>query len=104
MDKVLVTGVKWFVGNIDGKDFNTGTAFVDEKLDDRRGTAKGRASTTYKLSSAAVAQALAKRDFPLQCEVEFERLSDGKGSSETIIVDIRPIDSHVDIKPASKAA
>lgn len=90
MDKVKVTGVKWFKGNIDGKEFDTGTAFVEERLNDSRGTAKGRASTAYKLSSSATAQALAKREFPLVCEVEFDRVTDGKGSSETIIADIRP--------------
>jgi hypothetical protein len=90
MERVKVVGVKWFKGNIDGKDFDNGTAYIEEKLDDRRGTAKGYASTAYKLGSSAVAQALAKRDFPLQCMAEFERLSDGKGSSEPVIVDIRP--------------
>jgi hypothetical protein len=99
MDKVKVTGVKWFVGNIDGKDINSGTAFVEEKLDDRRGTAKGKACTPYKLSSAATAQALAKRDMPLDCVVEFERVSNGK-ESETIIVDIRPADQMLPAKAA----
>ena len=89
MDKVRVTGCKWFKGNIDGKDLDSGTVFVEERLDDRRGTAKGRAATAYKVSSSAVAQALAKRDFPLMCDVEFERVSNGR-ESETIIADIRP--------------
>jgi hypothetical protein len=89
MDKVKVTGVKWFTGNIDGKDIDSGTVFVEERLDDRRGTAKGYAATAYKLGGAATAQALAKREFPLLCEVEFERVSNGR-DSETIITDIRP--------------
>jgi hypothetical protein len=76
MERVKVVGVKWFKGNIDGKDFDNGTAYIEEKLDDRRGTAKGYASTAYKLGSSAVALG--------------ERLSDGKGSSEPVIVDIRP--------------
>lgn len=103
MEKVKLLGVKWFKGNIDGKDLDSATAFVVERLDDRRGTAKGHATQAYKLSSSAVAQALAKRDFPLNVEVEFDRVTNGKGDSETIIVDIRPMDAPA-IAPASKAA
>jgi hypothetical protein len=104
MDKVKVTGVKWFEGNIDGKSYNNGTAYVEERLDDRRGTAKGRASTPYKLSSAAAAQVLAKREFPLICEVEWDRVTDGKGNSETIIADIRPTADEIPLQPVGKKA
>jgi hypothetical protein len=104
MDKVLATGVKWYVGNIEGKDFDTGTVFVDERLDDRRGTAKGRATTPYKLTNSAVAKALSKHDFPLQCLVEFDRVTNGKGESETIIVDIRPALDHSQHTTVKKAA
>lgn len=89
-EKVKVTGVKWFNGEIEGKKFDNGTVFVEERLDDRRGTAKGYACTPYKVGGSATAQALAKRDFPLVCEVEFDRVSNGKGESETIIVELRP--------------
>lgn len=92
MDKVKVTGAKWFKGNIDGKDIDSGSIFIEERLDDRRGTAKGYAATAYKVGSSAIAQVLAKRDFPLICNVEFERVSNGR-DSETIIVDIRPADA-----------
>ncbi|MEK6805317.1 MAG: hypothetical protein AABY95_01535 [Pseudomonadota bacterium] len=90
MEKVKVTGVKWFKGNIDGKDLDSGTVFVEERLDDRRGTAKGYACTPYKVSSAAVAIALSGRAFPLVCAVEFGRVTNGKGESESIIEDIKP--------------
>ena len=92
-DKVKVIGAKWFKGNIDGKDLDSGTVFIEERLDDRRGTAKGFAASAYKVSSAAAAQAIANRgDFPLTCIVEFERVTNGK-ESETIIADIRPEDA-----------
>ena len=100
-EKVKVTGAKWFEGEIEGKKLNSGTVFIEERLDDRRGTAKGYGSTPYKLGGAATAQALAKREFPLVCEVEFERVTNGKGESESIIVDIRPAD---DKAPAQRAA
>ena len=91
-DKVKVTGVRWFKGNIDGKELDSGKVYVEERLDDRRGTAKGYAATEYAVSSSAVAQALALREFPLTCNVEFERVSNGRESS-TIIADIRPADA-----------
>lgn len=102
MDKVKVTGVKWFSGEIDGKKIDSGTVFVEERLDERRGTAKGYAATAYKLSSSAAAQVLAKRDMPLQCEVEFERVTNGK-ESETIIADIRPLQSDISTQPRKAA-
>jgi hypothetical protein len=92
MDKVKVIGTKWFKGNIDGKDLDSGTVYIEERLDDRRGTAKGYAASAYKVSSSAVAQTLAKREFPLVCNVEFDRVTNGR-DTETIIVDIRPADS-----------
>jgi len=91
MDKVKVTGAKWFKGNIDGKDLDSGTIFVEERLDDRRGTAKGYACTPYKLASSARAELLAKGEFPMLCEVEFERMTNGKGDSENVVVRIQPV-------------
>lgn len=104
MDKVKVTGAKWFKGNIDGKELDSGTVFVEERLNDLRGTAKGYASQPYKIASAAQAQALAKRDFPLVCNVEFARVTNGKGDSETIILDILPADAEAAPRPDKKAA
>lgn len=89
MDKVKVTGVKFFKGEVEGKSYDSTTVFVEERLDERRGTAKGYATVAYKVGSSAVGQALLKREFPLKCEVEFERVTNGR-DTETIIVDLRP--------------
>lgn len=102
-EKVKVTGVKWFSGVIDGNKIDSGVVFVEERLDDRRGTAKGYACTPYKLGGSATAQALAKREFPLVCEVEFERMTNGKGESEPIIMEIRPYEP-ASSEPTKKAA
>ena len=104
MEKLIATGVKWFDGDIDGKKISSGTVFVDERLDDRRGTAKGRAATPYKLENAAVAQALSRYDFPLECNVQFDRVTNGKGESETIITEIRPALDHSSTVTTKKAA
>lgn len=102
MEKVKVTGLKWFKGTVDGKDYDSGTCFVEERLNDLRGTAKGYASQAYKLQNSVQAQALAKRDLPLVCNVEFARMTNGKGDSETVIVDIMPADAEA--MPGKKAA
>lgn len=99
-DKVKVTGVKFFKGSVEGKDYDSTTIFVEERLDDRQGRAKGYATIAYKHGSSAVAQVLMKREFPLVCEVEFDRVTNGK-ESETIIAHIKPMDAEI---PAKKAA
>lgn len=99
-DKVKVTGVKHFKGNVEGKEYDSTTVFVEERLDDRRGTAKGYATTAYRVGSSALGQTLQKREFPILCEVEFDRVTNGR-DSETIIAQLKPIDNEV---PGRKAA
>ncbi|PTU33035.1 hypothetical protein [Stenotrophobium rhamnosiphilum] len=101
LEKVKVTGVKWFQDSIDGKAFDTGTAFIEERLDESKGRAKGYACTPYRLGSAALAQVLAKREMPLVCEVEFDRVTNGK-ETQIIIADIRPLGEKS--PPVAKAA
>ena len=99
-EKVKVTGVKWFVGEIDGKKLDSGTIFIEERLDDRRGTAKGYAATPYKsLSKTAIE--LSRNEMPVICEVEFERMTTGKGDSENVIAQIAPV-SRAQQAPQSK--
>lgn len=97
-EKVKVTGAKWFKGEIDGKKMNTGTIFIEEVLDDRRGTAKGYACTPYRLTDSHIAEALAQNTFPLVCLVEFQRMTNGKGDSESVITQIAPEKAFVGAK------
>jgi len=90
IDKVKVTGVKFFDGNVDGKNIDSGTVFIEQLLDFRNGTAKGCAVTAYPLASSKEAKALMNHDFPLTCEVEFLRLTTGKGD-KTVVNSLRPV-------------
>lgn len=99
-DKVKVTGVKFFKGTVEGKEYDSTTVYVEERLDDRRGTAKGYATTAYRHGTSSVGMALQKREFPLICEVEFDRVTNGR-DSETIIAQLKPLDAEI---PAKKAA
>jgi hypothetical protein len=85
-----VTGVKFFKGGIDGKDIDSGKVFIEEALDFTRGTAKGYATVDYSLANAEAAKALMHNEFPLVCEVEMMRVTNGD-TSKNIVVAIKPM-------------
>lgn len=85
-----VIGVKYFFGTVDGTPHDTGQVFVEEMLDFRRGTAKGCASTTYRLPSSREAKQLMVNEFPLDCDVEIVNLTNGKGGLIPHILSIKP--------------
>jgi len=89
-EKVKVTGVKFFKGSIDGKEIDSGKIFIEELLDFTRKTAKGYASQEYSLADAKSVQDLMKLEFPLMCEVEFNRVTNGN-VSKNIVAAIRPM-------------
>lgn len=90
IEKVKVTGVKFFDGNVDGKNIDSGTVFIEQLLDFRNGTAKGFAATAYPLASSKEAKALMNHEYPLVCEVEFLTLTTGKGP-KTVVNSLRPV-------------
>ena len=90
LEKVKVTGVKFFTGNIDGKDIDSGKIFIEELLDFTRKTAKGYASQEYALGDAAAAKKLMEMEFPAVCEVEFNRVTNGN-VSKNIDMAVRPL-------------
>lgn len=94
IERVKVTGVKFFDDDINGQKIDSGSVFVEESLDFTSGRAKGKATQKYALANANAAKAIMHNEFPLICEVEFVRVTDGlKG--KTVV--------HT-IKPAQKAA
>lgn len=99
-EKVKVTGVKFFKGNIDSKDIDSGKVFIEEQLDFTRKTAKGYATQEYALADAAQAQALMHNEFPFVAEVEFLRVTNGD-VSKNIVGSVKPFQS---ITPEKRAA
>ena len=91
VSKEKVTGVKFFMGNIDGKDIDSGKVFIEESLDFTRGTAKGYATVEYALANAAAAKGLMHNEFPLVCEIEFQRVTNGD-VSKNIVMSIKPVE------------
>lgn len=89
-EKVKVTGVKFFKGNIDSKDIDSGKVFIEESLDFTTGRAKGYATQEYSVGKAEIAQAIMHNEFPLVAEVEFLRVTNGD-TTKNIVVAIRPV-------------
>lgn len=87
-----VTGVKFFVGNIDGKELDSGKIYVEEKLDFTRKTAKGYATVEYALADAAAAKAIMHNELPLMCEIEWMRVTNGD-TSKNIVVSVKPVEA-----------
>lgn len=84
LEKVEVTGVTFFNDTIDGKKIDSGSVFVKEYLDESTGRSKGMATQKYPLGNAADAKAIMHNTFPLMCEVEFRRVTNGNVSKNTV--------------------
>lgn len=91
VEKVKVTGVKFFAGAIDGKDIDSGKVFIEEQLDFTTKRAKGYATQEYSLADAAQAKGLMHLEFPIVCDVEFQRVTNGD-VSKNIVMGIRPVE------------
>jgi hypothetical protein len=90
IERVKVTGVKFFKGNVEGTDYDNGNIFVEEMLDFTLGRAKGYATTLYKCGKAEAAQVLMNLEFPLVAEVEFMRVTNGD-TTKNIVMSVRPL-------------
>lgn len=97
IEKVKVTGVTFFKDEIDGKAIDSGAVFIEEHLNFQTGRSKGTATQKYPLGEASKAKAIMHNEFPLICEVEFVRVTNGN-VSKNIVNSIKPI------APANKAA
>ncbi len=90
VENVEVTGVSYFKGDIDSNHIDSGKVFIKEMLDFTTGRAAGYSSQPYSLADAAEAKALMHNTFPLQCAVEFVRVTNGS-KSKNIVQKLRPI-------------
>ena len=90
VERVKVTGVKFYQGNIDGKAIDSGTIFIEESLDFTTGRAKGYAVSDYALGKADAARALMQHEFPFVADVEFMRVTNGD-VSKNIVVNVKHI-------------
>jgi hypothetical protein len=84
LEKVKVTGITFYQGKIDDNNIDSGSVFIEEYLDESTGRSKGTATQKYPLGNADSAKALMHNTFPLICEVEFRRVTNGNVSKNTV--------------------
>lgn len=91
VERVKITGVKFFKGNVEGTDYDNGNVFIEEHLDFTTGRAKGYASQLYKCGNSEVAKILmANNEFPLVADVDFMRVTNGD-VTKNIVQSIIPV-------------
>ncbi|WP_321875630.1 hypothetical protein [Burkholderia cenocepacia] len=99
--RVTITGLKFWVGNLDGKDINSAGIFVEKRL--RGETAKGTCSTELKVESSEIIKSVWHLPTPFEAEVTMEQTTNGKaGGDREIVTSIKPI--AIDTKGAKQTA
>ena len=91
-----VTGMKAFKGNINGKELDGCTIFVEAKL--KGESSRGYASQPYRWGKAENAEKIKHLEFPFVAEMVVEDVTDGRGASSQEIIDVRPVVASADNK------
>lgn len=103
MDKqiVTVTAMTKFKGEVEGMSYDNTTLYIDTRMDDRKGTRRGRATMDYKYGLSNNYDSWVDVALPCQFEVEFDTVTTGKVVSQ-IIEFCKPIAPKSISKPADK--
>ena len=95
--QVEITGVKCFLGNIEGVAYDSTTLFVRTDLDESRENACGYATTEYKYGTSAEYAKLApaileakKRGLPFLADVVLELTTTGRKDNKRIL-EVHPV-------------
>lgn len=95
MSRMEITGFKRFKGVLEGKEINTAKVFVRVKIDASRNNidqfAGGFCTEELRLDPA-ILKRIEHNTFPLICDVDTERVSNGKEARE-VVTDIRPVEA-----------
>ena len=92
--RMEITGLKRFAGVIDNKEIKSGAVFVRVKLDSSRNNLdsfKTGECTEELRVDPSIIKAIEHNSFPLMCEVETERVSNGRETRE-VVIGIRPVE------------
>jgi hypothetical protein len=91
MAKFLILGMKGSKGVMDnGRSFDSCTVFVQTRLDESKGTAKGFAVGEYKFGEASTFDKYKHLPFPFYAEVETDVVTSGKVMAQ-VIVSLTPL-------------
>jgi hypothetical protein len=97
--KATIRGRKTWVGNMDGKNLDTGTIYIDVDL--RGEDAAGIYTDAYKCENSAVVKAVAHNPLPFIAELTIVETSNGKaGGTQKIVTSIKPLAREVKVEKA----
>jgi len=97
---MVVKGAGFFVGNVEGKDYDSGQVFIEEAFDPSKDNYKGFRTVEYKCVDSSVVKPLMHLPFPISAKVLIELGATKRGQSITVLK-VVPIDL---AKPMPKAA
>lgn len=87
--EAVVTGIKFFNDTVEGKHYKNTTVYCLVDMDESQKTAKGQASAEYKSDDVVLFEKLKNHDFPLNCRLLLEQVTNGK-VVKTKILDVVP--------------
>lgn len=88
--RVTVRGAKYFLGNIDGKELDSASIFVDVEL--RGETANGICTNELKVESSDIVKSVLHNPMPFVAEVTMVQTTNGKSNGDrNIVTSIKPI-------------
>lgn len=73
----LILGAKSFKGMIEGRNFDSTTIYVQTRMDDSQGTAKGFAGASYQWGGAENFERIKHLPFPFEAELTMETVTSG---------------------------
>ena len=85
----VITGMKKFKGEIEGKFFDSTTLFIETRMDDRHDNQRGHCSMSFKAGNSEVYDKLGTISLPAEFEVSWDTVSNGN-KSQQIIVGLHP--------------
>ncbi|MFZ6776228.1 hypothetical protein ACO0LD_05295 [Undibacterium sp. Ji83W] len=91
MTKVTVTGMKASKGTLEsGQAYDSTKVYVQTRLDDSKGNAKGFATVEYNFGEASEYDKFKHLTFPFIAEMETEMITSGR-AMKTIVTGLTPI-------------
>ena len=104
---IKVVGMKAFKGFVNKDGINSGTLFAEVKMDSRHNKQgenfkAGIAMEEWKMPDADAVFRMQHIPVPFLCELEIERVSNGRESKE-VVISARPVE-HAQPKPATVSA
>ncbi len=88
--RVTIRGAKTWVGNLDGKQLDTGTIYTDVEL--RGEDSKGVCTQALKCENSQVVKTIINNPFPFIAEISLIETSNGKDKGDQkIVTSIKPM-------------